>query len=1155
MGQAFLDPTVAANYAAATTQTAQLEAVRAPWAGGNVHAWRYGAGDVLLQRVVMGPWTIDSNDPRGLVPGALVSFEAVTPAAAGGTPVAIAYTVYRTADAAIFRSDGVTFAGSAKALCAAYDRDVAFTASDGLPTATDPPLNAYRSQQPYLFQGVTVPHRPSTLGGGGFSADSYWLPTAVYVDSTAGWRWQNTGGDWIDSEDTPQGNVPFSSWAANAVSGSSAVHRYTDIDVTAALQHIQQFSKPPAFILRSNGGARALQGMFGAHPAPVVRVTYTGGATAVLACRVLARSSTGSSLPLVTGDALSLPVFMEIDLPTAPVASAQMDITVTQHWSGNATIGLYVLNPPQNTDPATGADGLASLAGDLDDGIGAVPGVLGAQRYVDGSVATDFIVPGTADYYAEANYSPELWGGAADTNKWPYTVAGKWINPNAVAVPPTLVSSAYTGEGFEPLAPGLGAIKVTMVDSGTPTGGDTGYAGTKACDMMMFLPVDKMGLTDRIFVRFYVRHGEPMAPTPADRREYRQDANIVWADLAGKWAPTPGHPYYYGGAGWNSGGSGGPYGWQMRLAERLCDEGNGGASDGGNTVGWHLYDFQRNPTGYDYGAEGQAPNNWGQRGGLGSTLYAGRWYCVEIEVRLNSVNAEHPTDTGKFYAADGELRAWVDNRLVFERTGMVFRNLPRWEPAYNGAQLRPHRELGASVLWWNWFHGGVTHSSYARTMFMTGLVYGEQRIGPMKMPPPTFAEGTDVGTVPTEGNGWLWVPGRNAEGDVTQASFDALPANTVVRVHDTQLNNLVAALTELTGHPFNRFDVSGDGIRGTFDAWVGCCHDGAQYVFFPRGGGHADNSANGIWRFNLLRMRWEIEKAPSDPYDATFPWSSRYRKGPAPDTGSYTQYIDENGVILDSDGLYWDRLPDDAWTSMHTYNGVWYRPTGRQIGTSRISKWVYSRDTGLLSRERWTMNGEVRVTTIYSDLHYHAGQDAVYGPILVSDFDYGAFKKFAADSAITSNPPKPTGWAVRGVTGVRLDDDRVWWSWQSGGERAAIFNMATETWQELGLVTDGKTVNGFASMNAGVFVPTWGAQGQIIRRGAGDSGIANQWWLYDLATNANLPLTLAGAPPGGGTVYPGNKYLHMPALGLIFFMHEARSLATTEPVIHIMRYT
>ena len=145
-------------------------------------------------------------------------------------------------------------------------------------------------------------------------------------------------------------------------------------------------------------------------------------------------------------------------------------------------------------------------------------------------------------------------------------------------------------------------------------------------------------------------------------------------------------------------------------------------------LGWHLYDFQSaNPPGYRYGGESQARNNWGQRGGLGSVLYAGRWYCVETELKLNTV---HPGDNT--FEPDGLLRTWIDGHLVYERTGMVFRTLPLYSPEYNASYIRPMRELGIKELWWNWYHGGTTRSSVERTVFVTGLAWGRSRIGPLK---------------------------------------------------------------------------------------------------------------------------------------------------------------------------------------------------------------------------------------------------------------------------------------------------------------------------------------------------------------------------------------------------------------------------------------
>ena len=145
-------------------------------------------------------------------------------------------------------------------------------------------------------------------------------------------------------------------------------------------------------------------------------------------------------------------------------------------------------------------------------------------------------------------------------------------------------------------------------------------------------------------------------------------------------------------------------------------------------MGWHLYDFQTsNPVGYRYGAEPQNRNNWGQIGGHGAIMFAGRWYCIETEVKLNSVNQSDNT-----FQPDGALRTWIDGKLSYERTGMVFRTLPVYAPAYRSEYLRPMRQLGVTDLWWNWYHGGTTQSTVARTTFVTGLVWGRERIGLMK---------------------------------------------------------------------------------------------------------------------------------------------------------------------------------------------------------------------------------------------------------------------------------------------------------------------------------------------------------------------------------------------------------------------------------------
>ena len=108
-------------------------------------------------------------------------------------------------------------------------------------------------------------------------------------------------------------------------------------------------------------------------------------------------------------------------------------------------------------------------------------------------------------------------------------------------------------------------------------------------------------------------------------------------------------------------------------------------------------------------------------------MYAGQWYEVETELKLNTVYTGSNS-----YLPDGELRSWVDGRLVWEGTGMVFRTLPAYDPGYNPSKLRPARELGIKELWLNWFHGGQSENTVDRTMFYANIAWGKSRIGKMQ---------------------------------------------------------------------------------------------------------------------------------------------------------------------------------------------------------------------------------------------------------------------------------------------------------------------------------------------------------------------------------------------------------------------------------------
>jgi hypothetical protein len=591
------------------------------------------------------------------------------------------------------------------------------------------PAGRYRYNQPYLFQHVTERTiRARTPGSGDLVHDIYG-PTSKYADYQSAWLWDRSGGDWIDANLVRYGTTPWFS-APVVGEGATLVRSYT-VDVTAMVSHCFKAQRWCAVLLTYKNAPRTIAGLFHPqHAGPTLNVIYRDGRAATLKCRVVAANTPSSSQPLTAVAEIGLPAFVEFDRPALDVSSASLTLVVTQHWSGfNPTIDGYLLDPPLNTEPLR--PGVAASAGLTDEGITTKAGVIGAHRYMDGTAWEDFVLPGALNHADERNFDPAIFGtGARNLSKLPHQGLGKWVNTSSDW---SLINSSYRGEGFAPLTPGMGAMRIQMapgtdVVTGGPIvdGSIVGSSGSLAGNAMLFLPEPIFGLLGRIFVRYYFRLGGTGRVTKADRKNVQHSrGSYNWTTMGGKFGIGPDHTTSWGGV---SGSSGGPYGWQMRNSWMECDAEVGGPQEGGWAVGHHLYDFQsNNPPGHNYSdPQGE---RWGQRGGLGGMLYAGKWYCLETELKLNTISNNAPG-----FLPNGELRTWIDGRLAFERTGMVFRSGPVAALAPADWSVRPARELGVKGLWLNWFHGGRTLSTVDRTTFYTGLVYGNDYIGPMRLP-------------------------------------------------------------------------------------------------------------------------------------------------------------------------------------------------------------------------------------------------------------------------------------------------------------------------------------------------------------------------------------------------------------------------------------
>lgn len=709
----------------------------------------------------------------------------------------------------------------------------------GNASAPAPLTGAYRTTQPLLWVDVnratelqlisdgegTMPRTPARATVADPKSAFIWQkygPTWNYVDLYSRWAWVNPGGDWLDLAGTAQGTAqPYFAFAANAAASGSAAYA---VNVTAALQAVQTAGRWCAFIVQVVGGARALASQHHRQlPPPVIAVLYADGTTGTLQCRGCTRLSPGSAYSrLCFPEAELTPAALQFDRPRSAVAFAELRVTLTQHTATPSTVQGFVANPPVNA--AVVQQGLAAgYAGDV--GLLGAPGVLVARRYQDGSVLADWVVPADAgiNVFSRNAWDPEVLGlGAADLTKLPTAATGvalanKWIYKQPITANLQLVNSSYTGDGFVPLAPGIGALRINVPGMALADGAAYGPVGSTGLDLWTLFPKALCG-TDalkRTFVRFYIRIGG-MAPKVISQTKMVRETGTgaEYAYQRGKFGLGVHH-------------------WTSRGGNNLV---------GGDGLGWtHRLGYERPPG--DAALQGLAPSShtvdngvpdlrWGNGGGLGSGLFPNRWYCIEVETNLNTWA---PSGGGP---ADGELRVWIDGRLASTHTGWKFRDGPP-DPAGSGSDLPPFRQMGPIGMLANWYQGGRLPADEDLAMFITCDVAATSYIGPM-------AAAGAAAPLPT------WVPA--ASSTVAQA--------VLLTVANGRLANNAASVG--VGY-YNNF-----WFRGIFDAYSGGTynpHWGSYGAMHYYGTGHASGNENTVPTLVLGEVcTWRRLNDPSPIY-------------------------------------------------------------------------------------------------------------------------------------------------------------------------------------------------------------------------------------------------------------------------------------------------
>lgn len=220
-----------------------------------------------------------------------------------------------------------------------------------------------------------------------------------------------------------------------------------------------------------------------------------------------------------------------------------------------------------------------------------------------------------------------------------------------------------TEAGFEPLSGR--ALKVTV-----PAGENSGLS------LRHRFMQEEGEEPEAIYLRYYLRFSDSWEP--------------------GYGGKLPGTAGTYGVAGWGGRPVDGTDGWSARGQYRVSAP-QGNPFEGYTTIGNYVYHADM---------EGQFGDNESYLDHCGGVLAKNRWYAVEQYVQLNTLGEN-----------DGIIRAWVDGRLVEEKTDWRWRDVDT---------------LRIEEVWMNVYHGGTATAPQDLVLYIDNVVVSHAYVGPME---------------------------------------------------------------------------------------------------------------------------------------------------------------------------------------------------------------------------------------------------------------------------------------------------------------------------------------------------------------------------------------------------------------------------------------
>lgn len=485
-------------------------------------------------------------------------------------------------------------------------------------------------------------------------------PTNTYWSTKLALPWRHRGtGDWLDAGQREQGGTPY---ATASVSARGPVK----VVVTALVARWLANGLNRGFYLSSRQNFPIVfhgRESENAAARPVLVVTTDRG---VFTAPCLANARFAASTAVGYDSRARFQVarahtFALVQFDLAGITGTVLSAVLQLHCDALTYAGqidLFEANPPLFRDGGGGAPARQGLASSyvLDEGLAGHPSVL---------LSTDF----------------------ADLSPWNVGKA-----ENAIPVYDPATRSTYLRGVIRANDLGSCTLEREVVRSATRAGVPT-------------------SVETELFARYYV-YLEPFWGSKVDANKMPGwDGRMGWWNPAGRgyWATTTGN----GGSKptglkvWNAKLGGWEYQGASMRGHGGMRAGDGNPYDDQFWMGTYMYHLDQ------VGPYGESVR-WD-----GTVLSRGRWYCIEQQIKMNTISGPYDAVGNGVANHDGEYRVWVDGVLAWERTNF------RW---------RRHPEMGIQGFWLNWYHGGTDPAPLDMQYRMNSVVIAREYIGPRRTP-------------------------------------------------------------------------------------------------------------------------------------------------------------------------------------------------------------------------------------------------------------------------------------------------------------------------------------------------------------------------------------------------------------------------------------